>query len=72
MNTEQTGPSSRTFYYCNGCKFLKTKDWEFYGEDDEVDRGTDADCQAMDNKNISTYWHRTSTAPDWCPYLPKK
>lgn len=64
---KQEGPSSITFRYCKGCIHLETEDWKFYGENDDVDSGTDAKCLKM-NRHISSYWYTGSYIPDWCPY----
>jgi hypothetical protein len=64
----QVGPSKKVSYYCNGCSFLKTEDWKFYGENDDIDSGTDATC-TKENKNIASYWRSGNLAPNWCPFL---
>lgn len=64
----QEGPSVKTTYHCNGCIFLETEDWTFYGENDDVDSGTDAKC-TKENKHIASYWHSGDHTPKWCPFL---
>ncbi len=66
----QEGPLQRILYSCHGCKYLWLEDWEFYGENDDVDRGTDAKC-LKENKNITSYWYKSNHTPTWCPYLQK-
>ncbi len=49
------GPRAKTTYHCAGCPALKIESWVFYGENDEVDRGVDAECHAFNpKKNISS------------------
>jgi hypothetical protein len=64
----QEGPSKTVTYRCTGCSFLHTKDWKFYGENDDIDSGTDATC-TKENKHIASYWYSGNLAPDWCPFL---
>jgi len=64
----QEGPSSKTTFSCTGCIHLQLKDWEFYGENDDIDRGTDALC-AKENKHIDSYYYNSTHAPSWCPFL---
>ena len=64
----QKGPSTIKSYHCNGCVHLHTEDWKFYGENDDIDRGTDAKC-TKENKHIASYWHSGTRVPGWCPYL---
>jgi hypothetical protein len=54
---------------CTGCKHLSLEDWTFYGENDEIDRGTDARCEKA-GRNIASYWRDNSPPPKWCPFLP--
>ena len=65
---QQTGPRTRITYHCDGCIFLELKDWEFYGENDEIDRGTDAHCTKVD-KHIGRYYYKGNRTPDWCPFM---
>jgi hypothetical protein len=67
----QEGPSLRHTYHCVGCIFLETEDWSFFGENDEIDRGTDATCNKA-GRTISSYWYSRQLAPQWCPFLEGK
>ncbi len=64
----QEGPTTIKSYYCAGCTHLHTEDWEFYGENDDIDRGTDATC-TKENKHIASYWYSGNRTPQWCPFL---
>lgn len=73
--SEQVGPSKvvKIEHHCTGCKFLETKEWSFMGENDDLDSGTDAKCNAKNGIHISSYYHDNHTStPIWCPYLEKK
>lgn len=63
-----TGPSVQQKLVCAGCAALKLSDWSFECENDETDRGTDAQCTAAD-RHIASYYHAGDRAPDWCPAL---
>lgn len=58
-------------FVCDGCHALKTERWEFYGENDDRDSGTDAKCSAAD-RHIDSYWHKSTKTPDWCPFPSDK
>jgi hypothetical protein len=62
------GPSIKTTYHCFGCSYLKLETWKFYGENDDVDSGTDARCMKED-RDISSYYSAGDLVPDWCPFL---
>lgn len=64
----QEGPKQTILYTCHECNYLKTEPWEFYGENDEIDRGTDSTCLKKD-KHISSYWSKSTLTPKWCPFL---
>ena len=64
----QEGPSTVKSYHCAGCTHLHTKYWKFYGENDDIDSGTDATC-TKENKHISSYWYSGNHTPQWCPFL---
>lgn len=68
-------------FVCDDCPSLKTKWWEFYGENDDHDSGTSAICLIVDNeigesgvrgRAITGYWHKGYECPQWCPRLPKE
>lgn len=67
----QLGPSTRTTYHCQGCTFLHLEDWKWYGENDEVDRGTDATCNKV-HMQIAAYYSSSNHTPIWCPFLEEK
>lgn len=56
-------------YVCDGCPNLTTKDWDFYGENDDHDSGTSAHCQKADARSIFGYYRKGDCCPDWCPIL---
>lgn len=69
-NAGQVGPLKVCYMTCRGCKFLRTKQWKDYLENDETDYGTYADCTALD-RSITAYWNENDPPPVWCPYLEK-
>ncbi len=53
---------------CEGCRHLATEQWEFEGENDEIQWGTRATCAAMPGlKSITAYWRPETPTPAWCP-----
>jgi hypothetical protein len=59
------GPLKVVSYHCTGCKYLETKDWQFFGDDDERDTGTDAQCR-LHMKSLGSYWTSFNQTPEWC------
>lgn len=64
------GPKKQITYYCQGCVHLKTNEWEFYGENDEMDFGIDAECLKL-GKHLTSYYSSSYITPDTCPYIKK-
>lgn len=53
---------------CDGCRHLTTERWVEELENDEIDQGTAATCEATpDLKCISAYWRPKTPTPAWCP-----
>lgn len=65
---KQEGPTVITKYQCKGCYYLETEEWEFYGENDDRDSGTDAKCGKLE-KHIASYWCSSDSSPKWCPFI---
>lgn len=69
----------RTTIHCEGCKYLETKWWKDYLDNDETDSGTAAYCTKVPNEQypnqpgtcITVYYSPSNNPPTWCPFLQK-